>query len=141
MGIVTRTVTETVTGEGGHVCGSPGAASSLSDYCLCTPVLQKMIYYLPVVALDARRCAPLPCRPILEESHLFSTVLPQSRQRRRQVSRIDPNEFVRPNCDGLRPLGTVAEGQTGHAEHGGLFGDAAGIGDHASGMLHQIVEF
>ena len=44
----------------------------------------------------------------------------QSRQRGRQLARIGPKEFVRPNRDGLGTFGVVAQGQAGHAQYGGL---------------------
>ena len=49
---------------------------------------------------------PLPCH--------------ESCERRRQLARIGPNEFVGPHRDGLGPLGIIAQGQARYAEHGGL---------------------
>ena len=74
-----------------------------------------------------RTCFPLPCH--------------QSRQRRWQLARIGSNQFVRPDRDGLRAFSVVTQGQARYAEYGRFFSDAAGIGNHATGMFHQIVEF
>ena len=42
--------------------------------------------------------------------------------------------------DGDRPLGVVAQGRAGNPEVGGLFLDAAGIGDGDAAVHHEIHE-
>ena len=42
---------------------------------------------------------------------LFPLPCHQSRQRGRQLARIGPDEFVRPDRDGLGTFGVVAQGQ------------------------------
>jgi len=45
-------------------------------------------------------------------------------RRGRQLARIGPDEFVRPDRDSLGTLDIVAECQARHAWHGGLLGNA-----------------
>ena len=49
--------------------------------------------------------------PFRRNRALFPLSRHQSRQRRRQLTRIRSNEFVRPDRDGLWPLGVVTQGR------------------------------
>ena len=62
--------------------------------------------------------------PLQRNCPLFPLSRHQSRQRRRQLAWVGPNEFVRPDRDGLWPLGVVTQGEAGFAEDSGFFGDA-----------------
>ena len=86
---------------------------------------------------------PLGCFavPFRRDRAFFPLPCHQSCQRRRQLAWIGANEFVRPDRDGLGTFGVVAQSQAGYAQYGGLLGDATGIGNHATGMLYQVVEF
>jgi len=54
---------------------------------------------------------------------------------------IGADQLVGADFYGLGPLGVVAQRDAGDPHDGGLFGDAAGVGDDGPGALYQIVEF
>ena len=68
--------------------------------------------------LDDPRCRL--AVPFRWDRALFPLPCHQSREGRRQLARIGTNEFVRPDRDGLEPLGVISQGQARYAQYGRL---------------------
>lgn len=108
---------------------------------ICTPALEKLLY-VPVSNRSrfSLILAAAP-HPIFEESHICSTAPPSIAPARETLARIGSKELVRPNRDGFRAFGVVAQGQARYAQYGGFLGDVTRIRNHPTCMLHQVVEF
>ena len=61
-------------------------------------------------------------------------------QGRGQLGGIGADEGIGADGHRLRALVGVTQGQARYAEHRGLLGDTAGVGDHGLGVLDQVVE-